>query len=251
MHRGVYAVGYLHRSNTVRWMAAVLACGDGTLLSHTSALALWDLRPSSAARTHVTVRGRAGRKQREQIVVHRSMLLAPEETTTHRDIPVTSVARTLLDAAGGLQPYALSRAVERSEILELFDLRAIDRTLELHPRHPGAGRLSRAVETFRDDEITRSDLERIFLALCDAHHLPRPVVNRIVHEEEVDFLWPDRRLVAESDGRATHLTRASFERDRAKDAKLMIAGYRVVRFTYRQVLHDPRATAATLRALLG
>ena len=114
VHRGVYAVGHLHRSNAVRWMAAVLACGDGTLLSHTSALALWDLRPSSAARTHVTVRGRAGRKPREQIVVHRSTLLPAEEIATHRDIPVTSVARTLLDVAAGLQPYALSGRSSRS-----------------------------------------------------------------------------------------------------------------------------------------
>ena len=70
-------------------------------------------------------------------------------------------------------------------------------------------------------------------------------------QAEVDFLWPHQRLVVETDGRRTHLTRAAFERDRAKDAKLTLAGYRVIRFTYRQIRHDPQIVAATLRALLN
>lgn len=232
-------------------MAATLACGEGAVLSHVAAAALWGLRPSSTLRIDVTVPTRAGRRRRSGIVVHRSSALADDEATDHRGIPVTSVARTLLDVAAGLQPYALSRTVERSEILELFDLAAIDRTLVLHPTHPGARKLTRAVEAFRDDEVTRSDLEAAFLALCDAHDLPRPLVNRIVRQEEVDFLWPDRRLIAETDGRGTHLTRAAFESDRAKDAKLTVAGYRVVRFTYRQIRHEPRSVATTLAALLA
>lgn len=82
------------------------------------------------------------------------------------------------------------------------------------------------------------------------HGFPRPLVNQILHGEEVDFLWADHRLAVEVDGRETHLTRQAFERDRAKDAKLTVAGHRVVRFTYRQVLHDPATVAQTLRALL-
>ena len=183
--------------------------------------------------------------------MHRSSVLPKHETTERRGIRVTTVARTLLEIAATLQPHALARAVERSEILEIFGLRAIDRTLELHPRHPGARRLGAAVAAFRDDEMTRSDLETMFLALCEANGLPRPLVNRVVHDAEVDFLWRAPRVIAEADGRRTHLTRAAFERDRAKDAKLTVAGYRVVRFTYRQVLHDPRSVAATLAALLA
>lgn len=251
VHRGVYAVGHLHRSDTVRWMAALLACGAGAVLSHVAAAALWELRPSSAVRIDVTVPGRAGRRPRRGIVVHRSSVLPEHETTEHRSIAVTSVARTLLDVAAGVPSHALNRTVERSEILELFDLAAVDRTLELHPKHPGAKRLAAAIEGFREDEITRSDLETMFLALCNAHGLPRPLVNHVVHDEEVDFLWPDRRLVAETDGRRTHLTRAAFERDRAKDAKLTVGGHRVVRFTYRQIVHEPCSVATTLSALLG
>ncbi len=157
----------------------------------------------------------------------------------------------MLDAAATLRPHSLGRTVERAEILELFDLAAVRQTLELHPGHPGAKRLGGAIALYRDDEITRSDLEAMLLALCDAHALPRPLVNHVVEGTEVDFLWPEHRLIVEADGRATHLTRAAFERDRSRDAKLTLAGYRVIRFTYRQIRHEPATVAATLRALLA
>jgi very-short-patch-repair endonuclease len=248
VHRGVYAVGHVHEGDLVRRMAAVLACGEGAVISHLTALAHWELRPSSASKIHITVPGRAGRRARREIVVHRSTLL---ESTTHRGIAVTTVARALLDGAATLTAPALGRAVERSEILRLFDLTAVQHTLERHRKHPGAARLANAIARFNADENTRSDLEAMLLALCDEHALPRPLVNHIVEGEEVDFVWPRQRLIVETDGRKTHLTPAAFERDRAKDAKLTVAGYRVVRFTYLQIRDDPRWVAATLRSLLS
>lgn len=251
VQRGVYAVGHVHESGLVRRMAAVLTCGDGAVLSHLGALAHWELRGSSARKIHVTVPRRNASRSRAGIVVHRSLVLPPSETATHRAIPVTSVARSLLDGAAILAPHALSRAVERCEILRLFDLAAVAHTLRLHPTHPGAARLRSAIELFCDDEITRSDLEAMMLGICEGHALPRPLVNHIVEGEEVDFFFREQRLVVETDGRETHLTRAAFERDRARDAHLAVAGHRVVRFTYRQVLRDQSAVAATLRALLA
>lgn len=250
VQRGVYAVGHVHESALVRRMAAVLTCGDGALLSHLSALAHWELR-GSAQRLHVTVPRRNGSRSRAGIVVHRSLVLPPSETATHRAIAVTSVARSLLDGAAILAPHALSRAVERSEILRLFDLTAVEHTLRLHRTHPGSGRLRSAIELFRDDEITRSDLEAMMLGICAAHALPRPLVNHVVEGDEVDFFFREQRLIVETDGRETHLTRAAFERDRARDAHLAVAGYRVVRFTYRRILRDSGAVAATLRALVA
>lgn len=250
VQRGVYAVGHVHESDLVRRMAAVLTCGRGAALSHVSALAHWELRGSSAQKIHVTVPRRDGSRPRAGLAVHRSIVLSRSEKTIHRGVPVTSVARSLLDGAAILAPHALARAVERSEILRLFDLAAVRQTLDRHPTHPGAARLRSAIEHFRGDEITRSDLEAMMLELCDAHALPRPLVNHIVEGEEVDFFFRDHGLIVEADGRETHLTRAAFERDRARDARLTVAGDRVVRFTYRQIVSDPDTVVATLRALL-
>ncbi|MFP5364258.1 MAG: type IV toxin-antitoxin system AbiEi family antitoxin domain-containing protein [Thermoleophilia bacterium] len=251
LHRGVFAVG--HRPTTRRgwWIAAVLAYGDRAALSHMAALSHWDLRPSSASTIDVSVATRNGLAAREGIRVHRCGRLEPGEITIHDGIPVTTVARTLLDGAAMLRAAGLARAVERCEILRLFDLTLVEQAIGRHPYHPGAASLASALELYRDHEPTRSELEAMLLALSDRHGLPRPLVNRAVEGCEVDFLWPGHRLIVETDGRGTHLTRAAFERDRARDAMLTVAGYRVVRFTHRQILDEPRSVARTLRALLA
>ncbi|MEA2144327.1 MAG: hypothetical protein QOI64_2757 [Solirubrobacteraceae bacterium] len=251
MHRGVFAVGHPPLTREARWMGAVLACGEGAGLSHGCATALWDIRSYSGTWIDVTVPTRAGRARRDRIRLHRSSTLTTDDITTHRGIPVTTVARTLLDVAATLREAGLARTVEQTEIRRLFDLTAVQQTLARNPNHPGATRLKRALSLYREDEFTRSELEQAFLALCDAHGIPRPLVNHLVEGEEVDFVWPEQRLIVETDGRGTHLTRAAFERDRARDARLLVLGYRVLRFTELQVRLDGSTVAQTLCAVLA
>ena len=168
-----------------------------------------------------------------------------------RGIPVTSPARTLLDLAAVVPPDAVERAVERAEALRIFDLGAILRLLSDNPRHPGRRALAGALEHYWEVPTpTRSELEDLFLDLCTRHGLPRPVVNARVCGYEVDFLWREQRVIVETDGHTTHGTRAAFERDRARDARLVAAGYRVVRFTYRQVTEASEDVVAVLHSLL-
>lgn len=251
IHRGVFAVGHPPLTREARWMGAVLACGDGAGLSHASATALWDIRQYSGTWIDVTVSSRAGRAKRDRIRLHRSSAFTRDDITTRRGIPVTTIARTLLDVAATLSAAGLARTLEQTEIRRLFDLSAVDQTLARHPGHRGAARLTRASSLYRGDEFTRSQLEHAFLALCDAHGIPRPLVNHIVEGQEVDFLWPDHRLIVETDGRATHLTHAAFERDRARDARLLVLGYRTLRFTDLQVRFGGETVAATLSAVLA
>ena len=252
LHRGVFAVGHARTTREGRWMAAVLALGDGAALSHVSAAALWRLRGSSASRIHVTVPTSAGRQQRPGIAVHRCGLLRPQDTTRVDGIPATSVARTLLDVAGVLAPGPLERAVEQSLVLRLFDMRAVRGLVDADPTRCGARTLERIVTTIHHEPaITRSDLEALMRDLCDAARIPRPEVNAIVEGDEADFLWRDQRLIVEADGHATHGTRTAFERDRARDARLTLLGYRVVRFTYRQLVYEREHVARTLIALLA
>lgn len=250
VYRGVFAVGHPRLTPEGRWMAAVLAYGDNAALSHASAAALWTVRPSASAWIDISVASHGGRAKRSGIRLHRCATLTAEELTTHGGIPVTTLERTLLDIAGMIARPALERAIERAEILRLLDAARLRAVIDAHRRHRGAAPLRAALELYRDDEMTRSDLEAFFRDLCARHDLPRPRVNSIIHGEEVDFLWPGERLVVETDGRETHLTRAAFERDRAKDARLTLAGYRVVRLTHHQVEHERNATVATVVALL-
>jgi very-short-patch-repair endonuclease len=249
LHRGVYAVGHASLRPAGHRLAAVLACGADAALSHRSGTAHWALRPYAASVIDVTSprgsgRGRAGLR------VHRNRLY-DWERTVHDAVPVTTPARTLLDIAEVLPRRALERVVAEAEHQRLFDLAAIERVLDAHPHRYGAVRL-RAVlaDAGVGDELTRSELEERVLEICDRHDLPRPRVNARVAGLEVDFYWPSARLVAEADSRRYHLTAAAFERDRERDAALMLRGVRVLRVTSRRIAGEPDAVGATLAALL-
>ncbi|MDX6717988.1 MAG: hypothetical protein QOJ63_242 [Solirubrobacteraceae bacterium] len=217
-----------------------------------SAASHWEMRRGSSAAVDVTVPTRAGRRPRHGLRIHRSVRLRPDDLTTHDAIPVTTPARTLLDVAEQIPRGSLQRAVDRADALGIFDLLDVRDVLAANPGRAGSGSLTAVLDLYREDpQLTRSELEELFLDLCDAHAIPRPSVNGRAAGREVDFLWHSRLLVVETDGRRDHATRAAFERDRAKDAQLVLAGYRVVRFTYRQVTREAAAVAATVLALLG
>jgi hypothetical protein len=232
VHRGVYAVGHTIIDWRGRFLAAVLACGPGALLSHRSAAHLWGMRPTSTPRIDVTVPRTSGVRSSGRIAVHRPRRAA--ETVVRDGIPVTTPGRTLADLATALPRRQLEKAAEMAEALQLHI--AVDRD------HPGAKRLAEVLDGHDLGTDTRSGLEDEFLTLCDRYGIPRPRVNILVEGFLVDFCWPEERLV-ETDGRR-HFTRAAFERDRARDALLTARDWRVMRFTRRQVCGDPVTVAA-------
>jgi very-short-patch-repair endonuclease len=226
IHRRVYAVGHPHLSNEGEWLAAVLALGDGAVLSHRSAAALWGIaRPTEVI--DVTVSGTAGRAERRGINVHRSRTPLSSDCTRRTGIPVTKPSRTLEDLRRVASDKEFAAAVREAEFLRL----------------PIGDR-------FAPDQ-TRSELEARLLRICRRHRLPKPMVNARVGRFTVDFLWSQQRLIVEVDGWESHRTRSAFESDRARDARLKILGFEVVRFTWRQIAHDSARVARTIRALLG
>lgn len=241
-HHGVYAVGHPALRREGVWLAAVLACGPGAVLSHRSAATLWDLRPAGRVSIDVTVRSR--RRPAAGITVHHTARLDPTEITVHDAIPVTSVSRTLADLAGVLNARALERTLERAEALQVLDVPSLLASVAHRPGAPVVRRILSEWEPVR----TRSELEVALLRLVRRSGLPAPVVNGRVGEFEVDLLWEGPRVVAEADSIQFHLTRAAMERDRARDAVLARSGHRVLRFTDRQVRHRPHEVIGALRA---
>lgn len=228
LHRGVYAVGHPAVPFEGRCLAAVLALGEGAVLSHRSAAELWGFMPRAKGPIHVSVPGHGGRRQRQGLIVHRSRTLAPELTAFKAAVRITTPQRTLADLRPALSPELHDRATRKA-----IDLGLISR------RDAGS-----------DTALTRSHLEREFLALCRRHRLPQPLVNARIGRFEVDFLWPEHRLVVETDGFEHHGDRDAFERDRARDADLQARGYRVLRVTHCQLRHEPRKVAGRIRRLL-
>lgn len=225
VHRGVYAIGHAALSREARWVAAVKACGPDAVISHQSAAELWELTPRCPGPVHVTVPYARNPNPNAGIAAHRSRTLSPRDTTRRQRIPVTTPARTLRDLRRLLPREQWEAAVDRARARGF----------------PISGVV--------DEAPTRSALERSLLRLCRRHRIPAPRVNVQVGRFVVDFLWPESRLIVEVDGYEYHRARASFESDRARDAELTLQGYRVVRFTYRQVDEQPAKIATTLREL--
>jgi very-short-patch-repair endonuclease len=178
--------------------------------------------------------------------------LEADEVVTMDGIPVTTVARTLLDLAVVLPPEQLERAVNEAEVQRLLRPLQLQRMLGRYPRRHGTPALSAILDA--RDGITRSELEAKFSRLIRSANLPRPELNRLVtagaQPFECDCVWRPQRLIVELDGRAFHVTAAAFERDRARDRRLQAAGWTVVRVTWRQLREEPETVVADLRTLL-
>ena len=197
-------------------MAAVLALGDGAAVSHQSAAGVWGLLPSSAGFVDITVPGDGGRERRRGIRIHRSSTLVAGITTRRKGIAVTKPARTLQDLRRTVPQPVYRRAVRRA-----LDLRLI------------------RSDQVSEPDLTRSELERLFLGIWRRHRLPQPEVNARLGPYEVDFLWRDRALVVETDALPTPQRPSRFRVATASAMRMCSGfGFRVLRFTHRQVTDD-------------
>jgi very-short-patch-repair endonuclease len=242
LHRGVFLMGPLTGPWT-RQMAAVLACGARAALSHRSAAALWGFHRPWLGVPEVTVL-EGGSRGGVGVRVYRTTRLDRRETRRREGVPVTAPARTLLDIAALIPERDLARAVEEAQVLRLVTPRAM--LAQAGRGRPGSAALRVALQAQFEPSLTRSEAEARLLQLIRGAGLPAPETNAHLLGYEVDFLWRSASLVVEVDGFAYHSTREAFERDRRRDARLQAAGFRIVRFTYRQIVADPDAVIACL-----
>ncbi len=251
LHRGVYQVGPIATGHSQE-MAAVLACGEGAVVSHGSAARLWELVKASGRGLPVEVSAARGRRGRGKGVrLHRVERLDRRDVTRRHGVPVTAAARTILDLAARCGTPELERMVahgERLRILRLADLLAV---LKRYPSKPGASKLHGVASAAHGTAFLRSEAEARFLDLVRAGGVPSPATNAMVAGYEADFLWPRDRVVVEIDGFAYHRDRAAFERDRLRDARLGSMGYRVLRFTWRQLTRTPEIVLVHLAGVLA
>jgi hypothetical protein len=250
LHRGVYAVGHLALTSRSRELAAVLACGPQALLSHRSAGRLWGILHSSTARIEITAPRSRG--PREGILVHRSRAIGEEDRARIDAIPVTSLARTVVDLAEVLSESRLGDAVNEAEVQHLFDLCAIEAALERLPGRAGHRRLRRVLAAYQPERIiSRREAQRMLSELCLRHGLPPALTDAGVAGHEADMFWPEAWLAVEFDGFAVHGTRRAFHRDRRKDRRLAALGVHVVRVTWQDLRSDGRELAAELAQILA
>lgn len=249
LHRGVYLVGSVVPPRAIP-LAACLACGPGTVISHRSAAVLWGLVAAETGDRVVDVTTPGHRRRRPGVRVHRSRTLPRAEKTRLDGVPVTTVPRTLLDLSVLASARTIERAVAEALARGLTTEARLADCLRRHARLPGSARLG-AVLDLGPPALTRSEAEERFLALVRRADMPRPRVNARIGTYEVDFHWPAARLVVEVDGYGPHHSRRAFERDRRRDATLVARGYSVIRVTWREMTDQPEKVVFRLGQALA
>jgi very-short-patch-repair endonuclease len=252
LHRifhAAYAVGRPELTREGRWMAAVLSCGVGAALSHSSAAELWGIRGSGTDEIEISIRGRWGRSRGDGIRIHRRQALKATDLTRHRNIPVTTPTQTLVDLALDLSTGGLETSINEADKLGLVSAAALRSSLAERAGSPGVGRLIGLLDrrTFR---LTDSELERLLLRIISRAGLPLPATQQVVNGFRVDFYWPDLGLVVETDGLRYHRTAAQQAKDRVRDQAHVAGGVTPLRFTHSQVAYEPDHVRATLRAAI-
>jgi predicted transcriptional regulator of viral defense system len=246
VYPGVYRVGHRAASIQATYLAAVFAGGGGAALAGRAAAHLWALRRGSAPPPEILT---ATERRIEGVRTRRTRRLDPRDVTVFNAIPVTTIARTLVDLAAELGEEELARACHEAGVRYRTTPADVGAVLERRPNALGAARL-RAVMT-GDVHVTLSKLEARFLRLLGTEALPLPVTNRPAGGRRVDCRWPELGLTVELDGYRFHNSRHSWEQDRRREREARARGDEFRRYSYGDVVEDPTLMLAELRPLLG
>jgi hypothetical protein len=235
------------------WRAALATVGDDAALSLDSAVRVWELRQDGGVvPVHVSVPTQAGRRSRPDLIVHRAATLTPDEIELREDLRVTSLHRTLLDLSLVVTRRELRALLREAEYRHRLNLPELRRGLDGHGRSPAHGRLRRVLDEWVPGiALTENELEATFMELCARHSLPLPVPQARRGNRRPDFVWPELMLIVEIDGYDAHSGRIAFQDDRAKDRALQAEGFAVLRFTWAEVVMQPRQVAHEVRRALA
>jgi very-short-patch-repair endonuclease len=245
IHRGVSRVGHTAPSLEARYLAAVRACGDESMLAGRAAGHLWGLTTGSPPRPEViTPRDREVRG----VLVRRARRTELPVAATRNGIPVTTVPRTLVDLASSLPESALARACHVAGVRYRTTPRQVDAVLEQLPAAPGRANIQRILHG--EVPVTLSRLESKFLRRLREVGLPLPVTNRVAGSYRVDCRWPERQVTVELDSYRYHASRQAWERDRQREREARARGDEFRRYTWGDVFEEPEFMLAELRALL-
>ena len=250
IHVGVFAVGRIHLDALARWQAAPLAGGPAAMLGYLCAGGLWEVWPKPAAIPHIVIPGN-GRRGHRGVIVHRMRRCHPDDRAEVGGIPVTSLPLTALHLASTLSRRSFERVLVKAARRREFKL---EDAIALADRSRGR----RGLRVFREviaRDLTAelrslSELELRFVELLRAHDIPLPEINHDVEALKVDAFWHDARAVVELDGFEFHRLPRDLRNDNARSRRLVLAGHRVVRFTWRDLVDDPGGVAAAVTALL-
>ena len=242
---GVYTYPEQGHALETRALAAMRVCPSGVLTAHAAArFSFWpELVVSEVVCAH------PGRRANQPGITFTRRRVPDSLILERSDLRITPPALTALDLCESLGGDGIDRAL-RARAVGLADLHA---ALDLTPDRPGNQLRRELVLDSRDEPWSAP--ERQFHRLLRGDGLVGWATNYVVrigsHTFYLDVAFPENFVAVEIDGRAHHSAAAAFERDRWRQNELVLAGWRVLRFTWEMVTNDPGTVLATVRQALG
>lgn len=249
--QGIYAVGHLHRCGDAAIWEALLACGRDAVLRHRSAAAEWEVLPRPATVVYLAGPTQRGRHRRHDGIRLARTDVPPAERAVRHGLPVTTLARALLDIAATEPSRVVEQALDGADTARRLDIGAIEAIAPPGCGRPGARHLWQVIRTHHaGTTISKSDREEAMLALCRRHGLPRPALNQYVEGWEIDFVWRELRFAIEVQSTRYHATSQRIARDAEKEGELMIAGWELLHVADRHLIHEPAKVARLVIGVL-
>ena len=244
-HPAVYRVGHRAPNVEARYFAAVCASGSAALLRGLAAGHLLELIEGPPPEPEVMT---TTERRIPGITTRRTRRIDARDATSVRRIPVTTVARTLVDLAAVLPPKELARAWHEAGVRYGTTPSKVEAVLTRRPNSRGAGKLRAVLRG--DTKVALSKLEQCFLELLQDHGFPLPEMNRAVGKRIVDCRWPAQQLTVELDGYHYHRSSHAWEKDHRREREARARGDDFRRYTFGDVMQDPRSMLRELKTIL-
>jgi very-short-patch-repair endonuclease len=243
-YEGIYRVGHSAPNLETSYLAAVLACGKGTVLSGRAAAYLYGLIRGEAPKPEVTT---PTQRRPKGVICHRTR--AVSDATTYRGISITTVARAVVDMAPDCTPGELAELFHHAVVRFRVKPRHVEAVLKRRPNAKGAKTLRRVING--DERALLSVLEHGFIAVLRKNDLPLPETNIPEDGHWVDCRWPEYRLTVELDSYQFHSTKHAWQQDYQRERKARRRGDTYRRYIWDDVFEDPDPTVEDLTQLLS
>lgn len=259
-HRAVYMIAGAPRSWEQSLMAACLAGGSGTVVSHLAAAHLWELLALGDPPIEISIpRPRSPRFGRGLVVVHRQLDLTPNQTTIRRRLPVTNPLRTMVDAAGQVDEQTMQDALDAGIAQRLFTIKAVDsmRARLAKPGKNGTGKLKALIDAQVLTDQSRTVLEARMGRLWRRFGLPAYAFQYTIRGPDgrfvarPDFVIVESKIIVEVDGWGSHSSPTAVDADSRREHKLLALGWIVLRFSWWRIKNEPAAVAEEIAAVIS
>lgn len=236
-------------------LLAAVAVHEHAVVSHEAAAEIHGFTRIPPGRLVVTMHSRTTHDF-PGVTTHRAHDLDDSHVMRIGGLRVTTPERTVVDIAAGRPPALMGRIVDDLVARQIIDLQLVAKIVNTIGRRgkPGIGTMRKVLDLRIGEPRDQSVLERRARKLIRDAGLPIPIPEYAIPwapRRRFDDAYPDLKLAIEWDGKRYHGQLDAFDTDRVRDRHAIIHGWRVLRFTWIEVVEQPEMVVDEIRRAIN